>query len=112
MSDNLNGKQFPKKTYASDELHSPYTKKLKSKWIPTIVDKANKWMPLRAQGNLQWHMDNHHGKTYTEDNGASWKNEYPAKGDMGPNEYHQHLHDTGHFQYGAEHEHFTPKNKK
>ena len=109
MSDNLSEKQFPKKVYASDDLHSPYTKKLKSKWIPKIIDKANKWTSLRSRTDLQWHISNHHGKTYTTDGGESWGFEYPDHGDMGPNEYHEHLHATGNFKYGSEHEHFTPK---
>jgi len=110
MSDNLNEKQFPKKVYESDELHSPYTKKLKSKWIPHIVDQANKWNPLKRFSSLEWHLNNHHKKSYTTNGGESWNFESPPHGEMGPNEYHQHLHDTGHFGYGTEHEHFTPKN--
>jgi hypothetical protein len=94
--DNLSSAQFPD--------NYPKGKPLKSKWVPDITDRRD----------LDWHILQRHVR-FSESKGSSketpiWaKNVAPARNGMNDAEFHQHLHDVGHFDKDSEHEHFTPK---
>jgi len=108
----LNPNQFNQPVEESEELHSQTTKKLKSPWIPTIPARNEKWNSLRNYSPLEWHLDNHHSKLQTTDpTGHVWVATSLPKGDMTPEQYHNHLHEIGHFRFGQDHQHFTPKSK-
>jgi len=113
--DNLSPQQFNEPQLESDKLNLPYNKKLKSPWVPKPDAGDGKWARRQlSYSDLEWHMDNHHMKMQTKDpTGTLWTPApMPDRGDMTPEQYHDHLHTIGHFRYNKEHKHFTPKDKR
>jgi len=108
----LNPNQFNQPVEETEELHSKANQRLKSPWIPNIPAESQKWNPLRDYTKLEWHLDNHHLKMQTTDpTGKVWAPVPREIGDMTPEQYHSHLHAIGHFRFGQDHQHFTPKSK-
>ena len=74
MSDNLNGKQFPKRIYGTDENPPKYTQRLKSPWIPH-PNPVKRGYGMHT--DLSMHIFRHHTKSYYEEGGRTEKDGSP-----------------------------------